>query len=39
MFDQDHWDTLREKLCDYYLSTFFQQLLCKKLKCLQRIDL
>ena len=23
MFDQDHWDTPREKLC-YYLSTFFQ---------------
>ena len=24
MFDQDHWDTLREKLCYYHLSTFFQ---------------
>ena len=24
MFDQDHWDTLREKLFYYYLSTFFQ---------------
>ena len=24
MFDQDHWDTLLEKLCYYYLSTFFQ---------------
>ena len=24
MFDGDHWDTLRGKLCYYYLSTFFQ---------------
>ena len=22
MFDQDHWDTLREKVCDYYSKHF-----------------
>ena len=22
MFDQDHWDTLREKECDYYFKHF-----------------